>query len=369
MGMKKQSKNFVRQKQMRSETVSALLKCIASGVDTKRKIMAATGFSWGSVATYAADLLDAGVIFECDNPDVQPSDRRSSHYCLTREEYYALGVDIANTGISFSLMAADGTLLENHSFATDRIDNDSLCRNVNRAYEDYLTFTKFDNDKILLTVCSFTGAVDCTNLIWLFSPHHPEINNCDLSGLRNVFPGQLKIEHDIFSKARSIIFHHHIEDASCVFIHVGEGIGLAAYSGGKFFTGKRGFSGEIGHVPFGNNSECRCRCGKTGCLECSLSLKVLKEQGAEALDKPFEFLCVTAVNIFDPEYLVIGGETVENMLFSMPEKWDARIKNSSWMNAPEKTLFYRMCDCLTSYGAALGCRDELIDFITCHVCR
>lgn len=367
--MKKQIKNFIRQKQMRSETVSTLLKCIASGIDTKRKIMSATGFSWGSVATYVTELLDAGVICECDNSGTLPNDRRSSHYCLARDEYYALGVDIASTGISFSLMAADGTLLENHSVVIAKIDNDNLCEYISRAYGEFLTVSKFDNDKILVTVCALTGAVDSANLIWLFSPHHPEVKNCDLSCLRDVFPGKLKIEHDIFSKARSIFFHYHIEDANSVFIHVGDGIGLAAYSESKFFTGKRGFSGEIGHVPFPDNAALRCRCGKMGCLECSLSLKALEEHGVEALDKPFEFLCVTAVNLFDPEYLVIGGEAVENMLFSLPEKWNERIKNSSWMNAPEKALFYRMCDCLTSYGAALGCRDELIDFITCHVCR
>ena len=38
------------------------------------------------------------------------------------------------------------------------------------------------------------------------------------------------------------------------------------------------------------------------------------------------------------------------------------------MNAPENFIFYLMSDCLTSYGAALGCREELIGFITQYVC-
>ena len=107
---------------------------------------------------------------------------------------------------------------------------------------------------------------------------------------------------------------------------------------------------------------------KKECLECSLSTSVLREHGVEALDAPFEFLCVTAVNLYDPKNLIVGGEAVENMLLSAPEKWKNKIKQGSWMNAPENFIFYRMSDCLTSYGAALGCREELIGFITQYVC-
>ena len=151
-------------------------------------------------------------------------------------------------------------------------------------------------------------------------------------------------------------------------MHVGDGIGLASYSDNVFFIGNRGFSGEIGHISFRNGNEKICRCGKKECLECSLSTSVLREHGVEALDAPFEFLCVTAVNLYDPKNLIVGGEAVENMLLSAPEKWKNKIKQGSWMNAPENFIFYRMSDCLTSYGAALGCREELIGFITQYVC-
>ena len=182
---------------MRAETVSALLMCIASEIDTKSKIMAATVFSLGSVATYVADLLDSVVIYECDDLGKSARDRRTIHYRLTSEEYYALGVEIASCGIAFSLMSADGTLLENYSFSVSRIDNSNFCEVVNSAYSDFVRISNYDNDKILVTVCSFTGAVDCNRKVWLLSPHHPEIKDCDLTVLEEIFPGRLKIEHDI----------------------------------------------------------------------------------------------------------------------------------------------------------------------------
>ena len=215
--MKKACKNFIRQKQMRSETVSALLVCIASKIDTKRKIMAATGFSWGSVATYVAELLDSGVIYECDDYAASAIDRRTSHYRLTSEEYYALGVEVTGAGIAFALMSADGTLLEKYSVPTWDIDNSNFFEIISSAYCDFIRISNYDNDKILVTVCSLTGAVDCNKKVWLFSPHHPEIKDYDLTVLEAIFPGKLKIEHDIISKARSIIYCYHIEDKSFVF--------------------------------------------------------------------------------------------------------------------------------------------------------
>lgn len=363
--MKNKTKNFIRQKQMRSETVRSLVECISRGIDTKRKIMAETGFSWGSVATLTTEFLDSGVIVEYN----VENDRRTTHYRLTNDEYYALGVEVASRKISFSLAAADGTLLETLSFAVEPINNTNCCEIIKSAYEKYSADSRFDNDKILVTACALTGAVDGENLVWLFSPHHPEIKECELAVLKTVLPGKLKVEHDIFSKARSIYFHHHIEEKSSVFIHVGEGIGLAACTQGEFFSGKRGFSGEIGHIPFGSNNSAVCRCGKKGCLECSLSLEALKKYGVSSLAEPFTFLCVTAVNLFDPEYLVVGGEAVEEMIFSNSAHWQQTIRSGAWMQAPENILFYRMDDCLTSFGAALGCRRELVDFITLNVCR
>lgn len=358
--MKSKAKNFIRQRQMRGETVRALVECIARGIDTKRKIMAETGFSWGSVATITTELLECRVIAEYENEN----DRRTSHYRLTRNEYYALGADISGNGITFSLISGDGTLLETIKInSACEVNNDNCCDTVKAAFDEYCQKSSYDSDKILNSVLALTGAVDCENCCWIFSPHHKQIDNCRLESLKETFPGSFRIEHDIFSKARSILFHHGLEDKKSVFLHVENGIGLASYSGEDFFTGNRGFSGEIGHIPYENNSSRVCRCGKKGCLECFLSLDIYEKQGAAAIADPFEFLAVTSVNLFDPEYLVAGGVAIEQMLHREPDAWQSRIRNATWMNAPQSLLFYRMEDCQTSYGAALGCRGDLITAI------
>lgn len=116
---------------------------------------------------------------------------------------------------------------------------------------------------------------------------------------------------------------------------------------GNLYTGKSGFSGEIGHMPYFQN-EILCHCGKKGCLETEVSgsalLRIVKERLAngelsllsqkakeseltltdilDALDKE-DTLCIDSIsqmgeklgkflsgmiNIFNPEKLIIGGE-------------------------------------------------------------
>ena len=358
--MKKSFKNFIRQKEMRIATVTSLLDCIACGTDTKRKIMEATGFSWGSVATYTAELLNKGVICEYIPENRTSGGRRTSHYKITGLKYQALGIEVSPGKISFALVSADGTLLESYSSGIAGIDNSNCVDVISQSLSDYIDRSAYSRDTILETVVSLTGAVDSEALIWHFSPGHPGINGCDLAPLRRSMPGNFSIEHDIFSKARSILFRHRMENSKCVFLHVGEGIGLAAGDNGVFYRGSRGFSGEIGHIPYGSGAGNICRCGKTDCLECSLSLPALRQNGKEALERPLEFLCVTAVNLFDPECLAVGGEAVEEMLSGAKEYWERKISSSSWLNAPQRMLFYKMSDCMGSFGAALGCRSFLI---------
>lgn len=361
--MKTNRKNFIRQKQMRRETIRAMLDRIAVNIDTKRRIMETTGFSWGSVSTLVSELLAKKIIVKKANC----TDCRTCHYAISRKNYYALGASIEDNCIDFSLISADGTLLERKNLPLKHaIDNGNAIDILADAFEFYFANSSFDRKKIIAAVLSLTGAVDTDKNAWIFSPAHPKIDHCDLGRLNEFFRCGLKTEHDIFSKARSIFFHHDIKDKKAVFLHIGKGIGLASCGGDGFFTGSRGFSGEIGHIPYHNGKDMICRCGKTNCLECSLNSGIVQKNGTGAIRKPFEFLTVTAVNLFDPELLAVGGEAVEKMLADDPQKWQDTIRNSAWMDAPHEFLFYQMTDCITSYGAALGCRSSMLDMISAY---
>jgi glucokinase len=53
---------------------------------------------------------------------------------------------------------------------------------------------------------------------------------------------------------------------SLLFLTLGTGVGSAFVFGGRLWTGKSGFAGEVGHMPIVPEGE-RCNCGSRGCLE------------------------------------------------------------------------------------------------------
>ncbi len=69
-----------------------------------------------------------------------------------------------------------------------------------------------------------------------------------------------------------------------LFLNVGWGLGMGMVLDGKLFSGKSGFSGEIGHFPLLDNHQI-CRCGKVGCLETGASGLALHRLIGERLAK------------------------------------------------------------------------------------
>ena len=69
-----------------------------------------------------------------------------------------------------------------------------------------------------------------------------------------------------------------------LFLNVGWGLGMGMVLDGKLFSGKSGFSGEIGHFPLLDNHQI-CRCGKVGCLETGASGQALHRLIGEQLAK------------------------------------------------------------------------------------
>ncbi|WP_214415509.1 ROK family transcriptional regulator [Sphaerisporangium fuscum] len=112
------------------------------------------------------------------------------------------------------------------------------------------------------------------------------------------------------------------------FLHVsGEiGIGAGLVVGGELFRGAHGFAGELGHVVVSPDGP-ECRCGGRGCLERYAGQDALLPPGAEigdllvrlsSGDRPAKEACeragaalgialTTAVNLLDPDTIVLGG--------------------------------------------------------------
>ncbi len=109
--------------------------------------------------------------------------------------------------------------------------------------------------------------------------------------------------------------------------YVGTGFGNALYIEGRFYSGKNGAAGELGHIPLFGNDEL-CTCGNRGCSEVRCSGKYL-EQLCERYfpTTPIRFVfnehpndpvlldyvrtlaipIATEINILDPDYIILAG--------------------------------------------------------------
>lgn len=110
-------------------------------------------------------------------------------------------------------------------------------------------------------------------------------------------------------------------------MYIGTGFGNSIYINGEFLDGKNGVAGELGHIPTLHVTTV-CGCGNRGCAEIYASGTALRKLKDEFFTDTFigdVFLehsqdqrimqyinglsipIATEINIFDPDYIIIGG--------------------------------------------------------------
>jgi predicted NBD/HSP70 family sugar kinase len=145
------------------------------------------------------------------------------------------------------------------------------------------------------------------------------------------------------------------------FVHVsaGAGIGGALVAEGKLLRGRRGFAGELGHMPVHPDGPA-CTCGSHGCLEQYAGEEALlrtsglhdapgdrisllaaaaaagRTEVLDALEDAGRALGITlagAVNLVDPEKVVLGGgyaELASWLTPGMQKELGARVRIRPW---------------------------------------
>ena len=132
-------------------------------------------------------------------------------------------------------------------------------------------------------------------------------------------------------------------------LDITEGLGMGAFTGGRFLTGARGFGGEIGHITVEPKGRL-CGCGNRGCLETiatdtALALAFSEQFGrpldidtvirmarvgelkpGEILERAIDFLAIgvaAVINILNPEAVLIYGrmfDLQDGLLARLEEK-------------------------------------------------
>lgn len=161
----------------------------------------------------------------------------------------------------------------------------------------------------------------------------------DHSGLKRAIEKKLgipcKIENDL--KCAALAEFHATKEAKTLFAaYIGTGFGGAVVEEGRLLRGSNNMAGEIGHIPF-KKAPFTCGCGKDDCveiycsgrglaswvehygLECAPTLDAIrssKDEKAPLILQNFyhalSHAVATAVTLFNPSHLVLGGSVVIN---------------------------------------------------------
>ncbi len=396
------SKKFIRHHKMKNDTLTEILNAISKGAACKREVQSHTGLSWGKTSEIVNLLLKKQIInFSNDiDRDSTGSGRKSSYFEFSRTSFICMGMELQRHRIITTLINIGGKIIgQNSKLLASSLTLNNLRQNVHDAFEEQLEKSSISEEKVIALSFSLTGAVDSINQVWLQSTHVPDIKNYDFSAVADDFPHLIhfSIEHDIQTRARSVLSNEKWLDDNFVFMHIGGGVGMAIYTQGGFFCGSRGLAGEIGHIPVINvradTSGRQCSCGQHNCLETFLSDHGLlffanEEFGIEAndlstlfsvatqenMDAFYNYIqsyllntCITASNLFDPATLIIGGELLEPWLPKLQKDLSPKLQALSWLHSPKQLKCYRMNSCDSSFGVTINAIQPVISKLAAEI--
>jgi glucokinase-like ROK family protein len=248
----------------------------ASQADIARE----TGLSRTSVSNLVAELREAGLVVERDEPPVAQSGRagrRGVPLALDPAAGIALGVDFGHThmrvaasDLSSRVLAERNTRLDVDRSAAEALDTAA------ELVTEILAAIPADRGDVLGVGLGLPGPIDQTSgLVG---------SSVILPGWRGINPKaelerrldlRVEVDNDVnLGALGELTFGAGKGAKDFIYVKVASGVGAGLVLGGRLYRGASGMAGEIGHVLVDLDGEV-CRCGNRGCLETIASTPAL----------------------------------------------------------------------------------------------
>ncbi|MTD40684.1 ROK family protein [Erwinia sp. CPCC 100877] len=299
-----------------------------------------------SVTKITRQLIERGLIKEVDQ-QASTGGRRAISIVTETRSFQAIGVRLGRYDATLTLFDLSARALEERHYPLPERRQEALEAALLTAIEDFIDRARRKIRELIAISVILPGLVDPESGVVRYMPHI-EVNNWPLvEKLERHFGFACFVGHDIRSLA---LAEHYFgatrdcEDSILVRVHRGTGAGIL--SGGQIFIGRNGNVGEIGHIQVEPLGE-RCHCGNFGCLETIAAnaaieqrVRQLLSQGYQSLLTPencrIQDICraanrgdqlaceileqvgrhlgkaiAIAINLFNPQKVVIAGEVME----------------------------------------------------------
>ncbi len=326
---------------------------------SRQEIGARTGLSANRVSTLVTRLLDERLVEEqvlAANGPGRPPAVLSAHTGLAR----VVGLDIGGQQSRAVLCDAGGGVLAAEVWPTEAVpDREIILDNIVRLVEAVCHKGGTHPADLTALGIGVRAIVETRRGVVLSFPNTPAWTAA-WSGLE--LPAEMRrrldVQHVVVDDSVRTMgltatrFGAARGSESCLYVFLGSGVGSAVYLNGRPYIGQSGMAGEVGHVVVDENGPW-CTCGNRGCLEVVASSSAVLAQvrarlaeaqtisqltdayhhnrltlatlfeAAKADDKlAYQILNETgvqvgrvlaiALNLLDPELVVIGGPLVQD---------------------------------------------------------
>lgn len=250
---------------------------------------------------------------------------------LMSSERFALGIDIGGTHLRMGLISPSGELFCPEKQSSSVLAGNDPTTLLGDIILDYMC--RNGTKKQVVAICiGFPATVDKARETVLSAPNVQGFDGVPVGRLLSARLGlPVHIERDVNLLLLDDLKKLRIQSADVVACYVGTGIGNAILLDGKLLVGHNGVAGELGHIPFGDESVV-CGCGNAGCAEALVGGLYLAKLCRETFaGSPIEELftrhgghplltqyverlgrvIATEINLIDPETVLLGGGVLQ----------------------------------------------------------
>lgn len=345
-----------------------------------------TGLSQATVTAITAELIQAGLIEENRGAGASGDSRRGRPRVALQirgAAHLVAGIKVADRMISAALVDFCGNPLVEASapMITQVLTGPELSRAILDVLDQALRSANLSRADVSALGVGLAGIVDASCGVVHWSPALSQRNTPLRDDLTEMIGVPVFIDNDANLVAVAELYFGEGKGVSdFLVVTVEAGIGLGIVLGGEIYRGTRGCGAEFGHTKVAIDGAL-CRCGQRGCLEAYVAdYALLREAGIETDDPPaalktlleeaqagdpqaakilakarryFSMGLANLVNIFDPQLIILAGESTKLEYLFADEVIEAITSQIVQIDSPAPdVVVHRWSDLMWARGAA-----------------
>ncbi|MBE5913737.1 MAG: ROK family transcriptional regulator [Pseudobutyrivibrio ruminis] len=321
-------------------------------VCTRAEIAKMMGLTQASITKLVAYLIDMGIVSEVGIVKGN-GNRRSIGLRLNAEKNLVIGVKFSRHVFAIGVFDISGKL---YTQSETEFSLDENTGKVLTAMKDQIRKLLDEYENVVAIGLALPGPYLRKEGRIAMVTRMPSWHNINfIDEFKNEFDKPVFIEQDANAGALAEWWFgdHGRPLSSLTYFLVGEGVGSGIVDHDRLLLGYRGIASEVGHISIDFNGS-TCECGNKGCLELYCSTMALLKKAEKELPELFKekyenrseavariveaarkgnekairvlqeiatyigYGCVTLINAYDPEIIVIGDSVSQGDEFLLP---------------------------------------------------